>query len=398
MSQRHVYYLLTAVSGFLFTFAFTLLLVFHVRVAELSPVQLVLVGTVMELTCFLSEVPTGVLADVRSRTLSVQVGMGLIGASLLLQGALPSFGWILAAQVVWAVGYTFTSGAIEAWIADEVGDEQLSYVFLRGQRLELVAMIAGSVAAGALGVLDLRLPMLLAGAGYVALVVVLAAVMREPHFTPAAAGGPITYGQIRDTLAAGLQQARKRPLVRSFLLVSLLAGLSGEAFDRLWTAHVLNSFALPSLWGVSSAAAWFAAFAIVGQLIGLGANYAAERAGLAAAAHPAGLLSVLTLLQVGGMAGLALAGSLWPAIGALWARDAARALSGPIESAWLNRNIDSASRATVLSVNSQFDAIGQVAGGPPLGVLAGRASIPVALLCSAGLLAPAAWIFARLGR
>jgi hypothetical protein len=53
LSQQRVYYLLTAVSGFLFTFAFTLLLVFHVRVAELSPVQLVLVGTVMEVTCFL---------------------------------------------------------------------------------------------------------------------------------------------------------------------------------------------------------------------------------------------------------------------------------------------------------------------------------------------------------
>jgi MFS family permease len=398
LSQQRVYYLLTAVSGFLFTFAFTLLLVFHVRVAELSPVQLVLVGTVMEVTCFLGEVPTGVLADVRSRTLSVQLGLILIGLSLLLQGSLPVFGWILAAQVVWGIGYTFTSGAIEAWIAGEVGEERLTHVFLRGQRFALTAMILGSVAAGAVGVLDLRLPMLLAGAGYVVLALVLVAVMREPGFTPAAAGGRLTFGQMRDTLTAGLRQARRRPLVRSFLLISLLAGLSGEAFDRLWTAHVLDSFTLPAVFGISSAAAWFAAFAIVGQLIGLGVNYAVERAGLTGNAHPSALLAVLTLIQVAGMAGLALAGSLWPAIGALWARDAARALAGPLESAWLNRGIDSPSRATVLSVNSQFDAIGQVAGGPPLGALAGRTSVPVALLCSAGLLLPVAVIFARLGR
>jgi MFS family permease len=393
LSQRRVYYLLTAASGFLFTFAFTLLLVFHVQVAHLSPVQLVLVGTVMEITCFLGEVPTGVLADARSRTLSVQLGLILIGLSLLLQGVLPVFGGILAAQVVWGIGYTFTSGAVEAWIADEVGEDQLTQVFLRGQRLELGAMILGSVAAGAVGVLDLRLPMLLAGTGYVALTVVMVVLMREPRFRPAAAGERLTFGLMRATLTAGVRQARERPLVRSFLLVSLLAGLSGEAFDRLWTAHLL-----PALSAVTSVAAWFAAFAIVGQLIGLGANYAVERAGLTATDHPARLLTVLTLVQVAGMAGFALTGTLWVAVGALWARDAARALSGPLQSAWLNRGIDSSSRATVLSVNSQFDAIGQVVGGPPLGALAGRTSIPVALLVSAGLLAPAAWIFARLGR
>jgi MFS family permease len=393
LSQRRVYYLLTAVSGFLFTFAFTLLLVFHVRVAHLSPVQLVLVGTVMEITCFLGEVPTGVLADARSRTLSVQLGLILIGLSLLLQGGLPVFGGILAAQVVWGIGYTFTSGAVEAWIADEVGEERLTHVFLRGQRLELGAMILGSMAAGAFGLLDLRLPMLLAGAGHLALALVLVVLMREPGFTPAAAGERLTFGLMRATLAAGVRQARERPLVRAFLLVSLLAGLSGEAFDRLWTAHLL-----PSLSGVTSVAVWFAGFAIVGQLIGLGANYAVERAGLTESDQPARLLAILTLVQVGGMAGFALTGTPWVAVGALWARDAARALSGPLQSAWLNRGIDSSSRATVLSVNSQFDAIGQVVGGPPLGALAGRTSIPVALLVSAGLLAPAAWIFARLGR
>ncbi|MFC4069731.1 MFS transporter [Actinoplanes subglobosus] len=392
LSQRRVYYLLSAVSGFLFTFAFTLLLVFHVRVAHLTPVELVLVGTVMEITCLLGEVPTGVLADARSRTLSVQIGLILIGLSLVLQGALPVFGWILAAQVVWGIGYTFTSGAIEAWIADEVGEDQLTHVFLRGRRFGIGAMILGSVAAGAVGTLDLRMPMLIAGGGYLVLAAVLVVIMKEPHFTPAAAGDRLTFTLMRDTFAAGVRQARQRPLIRSFLLVSLLAGLSGEAFDRLWTAHLMESFRPPSV------AAWFAGLAIVGQLIGLAVNYGVERAGLTETDRPGRLLAVLTVVQVVGMAGFALAGTLWAAVGALWARDAARALSGPLESAWLNRGIDSSSRATVLSVNSQFDAFGQVVGGPPLGALAGRTSIPVALLVSAGLLAPAAWIFTRLAR
>lgn len=77
---------------------------------------------------------------------------------------------------------------------------------------------------------------------------------------------------------------------------------------------------------------------------------------------------------------------------------AAQAVAEPIESAWLNRDIDSASRATVLSVNSQFNAIGQVVCGPPLGALAGRTSIPVAMIVSAGILAPASAVYARLRR
>ena len=108
------YYVLTAGWGFFYSMAFTLTLVYQVEVAHLSPLELVLVGTVLEFTCFIGEIPTGVVADLYSRRLSVLIGFVAIGAGIVLQGALPHFWWILAAQVVWAIGFTFTSGATDA--------------------------------------------------------------------------------------------------------------------------------------------------------------------------------------------------------------------------------------------------------------------------------------------
>ena len=82
----------------------------------------------------------------------------------------------------------------------------------------------------------------------------------------------------------------------------------------------------------------------------------------------------------------------------MWLRGAGQAFAGPIQAAWLNRNLESGTRATVLSMNGQADAIGQVAGGPPLGALASWASIPVALLVAAVVQAPSVLAFLRVRR
>ena len=105
---------------------------------------------------------------------------------------------------------------------------------------------------------------------------------------------------------------------------------------------------------------------------------------------------MLTVLQALGILGLALLGNLWVALAAMWARDAALAVALPVQTAWLNRNVDSPSRATVLSMNGQANAIGQVVGGPPLGALANRTSLATALVASAVILSPTALIYLRL--
>ena len=113
--------LLIGGGSFFSMLVFTVNLIYQVQVAHLNPLQLVLVGTVLEGTSFLFEVPTGIVADVYSRRLSIIIGTFLLGVGLALQGVVPSFGVILLAQVIWGIGYTFTSGATEAWLTDEIG-------------------------------------------------------------------------------------------------------------------------------------------------------------------------------------------------------------------------------------------------------------------------------------
>lgn len=110
-------------------------------------------------------------------------------------------------------------------------------------------------------------------------------------------------------------------------------------------------------------------------------------------------MATLTLFQVAGVAVFALSGSLGMALAGKWTRDAAQSVSWPVSRAWLNRNITNpSSRATMLSMMGQADAVGQVLGGPSLGVVANRAGVQAALLLAAVIQAPAAILYARLPR
>lgn len=112
-----VYLLFRFVCSLAVSMSTVLSIVYHLEVVQLDAFQLVLVGTVLETSCFLFEIPTGVVADLYSRRRSVLIGMFLYGLGFLMEGALPWFAPVLLAQVVWGCGDTFITGALEAWIA-----------------------------------------------------------------------------------------------------------------------------------------------------------------------------------------------------------------------------------------------------------------------------------------
>ncbi|WP_374970456.1 MFS transporter [Terrabacter sp. BE26] len=390
------FYVLTAVAAFAFAMCFTLNLVFQYRVVGLDPFQMVLVGTVLEATCFLFEVPTGIVADLYSRRVSVIVGFLLVGVGFAVEGVVATFAAALVGNVLWGIGYTFTSGALQAWITDEVGEENVAPVFTRETQLDLAFGVVGTLAAGALGLVSLRVPVIAAGATLVLLAVGLWAVMPERHFHPTPRGDRETFGHMREQLVAGLRIARRRRVVRVFLLVSLLVGLASEVFDRLWQVRVLDTFEMPAVFDGDEAVA-FTVFALVGTLVSLAASLASGRwlPQRLVDSRPGLPVALAMLVQVLAVVGVAVLGNLWLVLACVWLRSAAMAFSRPIESTWVNRNLDGPTRATVLSLSSQANALGQVAGGPPLGALATWASIPVALLVSAVVQVPAVAAFLR---
>jgi MFS transporter, DHA3 family, tetracycline resistance protein len=386
-----IYLIYNITTAGLFSLVFTVSSVYYVMTAGLDPLQLVLVGTMLEAAVFLFEVPTGVVADIYSRRLSVIIGVFLIGAGFILEGSLPLFLWIMLAQLLWGAGYTFTSGALQAWISDEIGEEQAGQAFLRGAQLSQFGAIAGTAAGTALGTLALNLPIVLGGVLFVVLGGFLLLFMPETGFKPAPAADRTTLGNMLHTLKSGASIVRKRPVLANILWIGVFFGLYSEGFDRLWVAFLIEDFSFP----------WFE------PVIWIGAMRGAAMLLIAAAAeivrrkvdtnNPNRIGRVMAYLTIGlviSLLAFALSRDLALAVMLYLAISVFREINYPLYTAWVNHRLDPQVRATVLSFSSQVDAIGQIAGGPAIGVVARAISLRAGLLGSTFLLAPVLGLFA----
>lgn len=364
--------------------AFTAIMIYRITEVGLSPLELVLVGTVMEIVVFLFEIPTGVVADLRSRRLSMLIGAVLIGLAFILEGLVPTFGALLLAQAIWGLGYTFTSGASEAWISDEIGEEAASRAFLRGAQAGTVAGLLGIIGSILLASIQINLPIVLAGALMLALAGLLALVMPERNFRPRASEERDNWRAMRATLRAGVDLLRRRPALRLVLLVELIAGLYSEGYERLWQKQILDSFTLPTVGGLQlQPVAWFGLYQLVASVgvIGL-TELLGRRVRLTRQAPVMRALLLLNLAIVAGIAVFSLTNSLALAALALLAITATRAAVIPLSNAWLNQSAEPAIRATLFSLHGQVNSIGQVVGGPPAGLI-GQHSLRAALLAGA---------------
>jgi len=371
--------------------------VYLVRELHLSPLQLVLMGTAMEAAVFVSEVPTGVVADTYSRRLSVIVGYLGMGAAWLLVGVVSAPPAIIALWAFWGVSYTFTSGAYQAWITDEVGVENVGPVFLRGTRLSYAGSFAGLAVLVGLGSVSLRAAVIAGGAITILGALASIVVMPETGFRrlPAAERGT-AFAELRTTALSGGRFVRAQPLILLLVGITFVTGMSSEAFDRLKEAHFLRDIGLPTL-GHFDPVVWFGAFAAVSMLFGFFAVGALvrrfERRGTGEIAR---ILFGLTVVLAVAQLVFALTGSAALAIGALLATFFARGLTSPLYMTWLNEQItDSRVRATVISIVGQSDAVGQAAGGPVLGAIGNVWGIRAALSTGALVLLPALGLFGR---
>jgi DHA3 family tetracycline resistance protein-like MFS transporter len=376
---------------------FTIVAVYYVRVVGMSPFELVLVGTFMEAAIFLFEIPTGVVADVYSRRLSVITGWTIMGGAVVVVGLVASAPVILIAWAVWGLGYTFTSGAWQAWLTDEIGVDAVGPVFVRGSRISYAGAILGTVGGVVLAATVSLGFAVCVGGGFTLLTAALAAVtMPEAGFQRRPRGEQRRRDQLLETATAATSLIRAKPLLLVLLAIFFFAGASTEAFDRLFEAHLLRDVGLPKI-GSLDPVYWFGIFSLAGMALGFVLSTLLLRR-MRAAGHRslATTLLLLTALELAGLTVFALAGSLAVAIAGLYLYSAGRGLAGPLSMTWLNQNIpDSSVRATVISISGQSDAIGQVAGGPGIGALGSLVSLRAALLAGAALLAPAVGLFGR---
>lgn len=388
LSAYKTYLLFSAIAAMCFSLVTTVMVVYHIEIVHLNPLQLILVGTTLELACFIFEIPTGIVADVYSRKLSIVIGGVLTGVGFILEGSISSFVFVLVAQIVWGLGSTFISGSLEAWIAEEEKNKDLDEIYIKGAQAGQIGAFIGIVLSTVIANFSVRLPIIVSGVLFIILALFLWLYMPENNFKPSAPGDLNTFKKMVYTFKSGLKIVKSKSIIMILLAVTLFYGLSSEGYDRLSNAHFLQDTTLPKLGNLSSVT-WFGIFGILGMILSfIVMHFMAKNLKNEDNRKNGKLLLCINILYISSMLIFALTKNFSLMLIAYLATNTFKIINEPIFSAWLNGHIDDNSRATVISINGQMNSLGQILGGPIIGIIATNISVSIGIACTSLLVTP----------
>jgi MFS family permease len=350
--------------------------------AGLTIFEVFIANAVFSASMAVFEIPTGVLADTGGRRLSFLLSVVIVGVGTLgyvgisaVDGGLLLF---CAMSVVLGLGYTFYSGAVEAWLVDALNatgyEGELDRVFARSAMVSGAAMLIGSVGGGLLGNVDLSLP-------FLGRALLLGAVFGVALFTMFDLGfkrrsvraGEVPAEMIK-VARAGVTFGWQRPSVRLLVLVSFLqAGFMFWGFYA-WQPYFLELLGREAVWVAGVVSALIALATMAGNSV---VEWFTRTCGKRTT-----LLFWAVAIQTLAIAGVGLAGSFWLAVGLFLVVMACVGAMGPVKQAYLNQIIPSEQRATVISFDSLVGSIGGMAGQGGLGYLSQVRSIGSGYLAS----------------
>jgi len=315
----------------------------------------------------LFEVPTGIVADTAGRRRSYLLGTVTLSVSTLLyvllwQIAAPFWAWAVVSVLI-GLGFTFFSGAVEAWLVDALTvtgfTGSVEAVFGRGQVVSGAAMLGGSVAGGFIAEQwSLAVPFVLRGLLLVLMFVAALALMDDIGFTPVK-GGRVTT-EVRHVASASIQYGWRVPAVKWLMVEALTVGGVGIYAFYALQPYLLELYGDPDAYQIAGlVAAVVAGAQIVG---GLAAPRIRRLFGRRTSA-----LVLIAVLNVATLALIGLANSFWAVLGLIVVWGLLFSASMPIRKTYLNGLIPSRQRATILSFDSMMDSAGGVWTQPVLG-------------------------------
>ena len=331
------------------------------------------------------EVPTGVVADTRGRRFSFLLGAGTLLLSTLLYLYMwnvhaPFWGWAIASALL-GLGFTFFSGATEAWLVDALTatgyTKDLETVFGRAQMVAGGAMLAGTVMGGVIAQLtDLGVPYIVRAAMLGITLLVAWRFMHDLGFTPDRTASPVTAVRtvVRGAVNGGLRNAPVRWLM---LGAPFTTGVGFYAFYA-FQPYLLELYGDPNAYSIAGLAAAIVAGA---QILG-GFAVPWVRRLFARRTH---FIILATAGSVLLLAGIGLTDSFVVALIVLIAWCVIAAIEEPMRRAFINPLIPSEQRATVLSFDSLMGSTGGVVIQPVLGRTADAFGYGSSYLAAAGI-------------
>jgi MFS family permease len=313
------------------------------------------------------EIPTGVIADTVGRKASYLLGTITLAVTTALYWMLwlwhAPFVWWAIVSVLLGLGFTFFSGAVDAWLVDAltaVGfTGNLETVFGRGLVVTGIAMFTGSVLGGVVAqATNLGVPFLLRAGVLVVMFAFAFFVMRDLGFTPDRSRGPLKA--TRHVLSESIEYGLKRRAVRFMIFAAPFAGGVGIYAFYALQPYLLELFGDPTAYSIAGLAAAILSLAQVagGVLAPRVRGLWAKRTTTIIAASVASVVA-LVLLGINSI--------FWLAVVLLVLWGFVFAVAGPVRQAYLNDMIPSKQRATVLSFDSLFGSLGGVVIQPGLG-------------------------------
>jgi MFS family permease len=344
------------------------------------------------------EVPTGVVADTLGRRVSFLLSVLVLATTTLLYVGLAQVGAgvvaFAAVSVLMGLGFTFYSGAMEAWLVDALAatgyQGLLDRAFARGQQVTGAAMLIGTVGGGLLGQVNLALPYLLRTVLLLAVFGVAWIVMHDLGFTPRRVTVSSFPGEVARNAREGVEYGWAQRPLRLIMLVGLVQGgflMWGFYASQPYLLDLLGSNAV---WVAGLVAAGVAMSTIAGnQLVNVLSRYCTLRTTLLLAAAS---VQAATAIVVG------LAGGFWVALVAFLAMNAAFGVTSPVRQAYLHQLVPSRQRATVVSFDSMVSNVGGTGGQIGLGALGEARSVGAAFVAGGVLTAAAVPLLARVRR
>ena len=313
------------------------------------------------------EIPTGIVADTTGRRRSFLLGTIALSVSTLLYVML----WQIQAPFVWwaivsvfiGLGFTFFSGAVEAWLVDALtaadfkGD--LETVFGRGQVVGGAAMLIGSVAGGFIAQrMSLGAPFVLRGIILLLVFVVAFRLMHDIGFSPRK--GASVGSEIRQLAAATIDHGWREPAVKWLMVQGLFVGGVGIYAFYALQPYLLELYGDPDAYQVAGLVAAIVAGA---QILGGVAAPLIRRMfhRRTSALITTAVVACVTLGAIG------MTDNFYVVIALIVVWALLFSASRPIRQTYLNGLIPSKERASILSLDSMMASLGGVGIQPALG-------------------------------
>lgn len=342
--------------------------VLFLRANKLSFAEIGWVNFAFMVGIFIFEVPTGVVADYFGRKCSILIGMAIETIGLFIYFFTADFWGFIIAEIILAIGMSFVSGAIDAWVKDSLdfngSTKKIGVVFSQGEAFSRMAMIFGGLAGGIIGNYSLRAPWL-AAAILSALSITLAIkLIDESYFVKRKMGIKESFIGMKNIARDSIRFGYQNKVVWSLIVIFSFCTVGNQAINMQWSVLFEKQLGLISIGPIWAAISIFSLLGTIGVGFMIHRNYADKR-----------LLFVSISICAFGIILLTFTANGWLMLGSYFIHEIGRGSFLPIQGHCLQNELPSEQRATIASFNSMVAKAGAAAGWLGMGYLADIISI-----------------------